>query len=79
MDKSFPEYFHENFYSHMILYRESDKKYTMSPPNQQDWNFKIKKLSDTRWYVKGHKEQDYIREDYNEIFEFKNGKWNMLS
>ena len=79
MEKSFPEYFHENFYSYMILIQESETSYIISPPNQQDWHFKIKKLSDIKWHVKGHKEQDYIPEDYDEIFEFKNKKWNLVS
>ena len=79
MDQSFPEYFHENFYSHMILIQISETKYKMEPPNQQDWHFKINKISDTKWHVTGHKEQDYVPEDYDEIFEFKNNKWIIIS
>ncbi len=75
MEQSFPEYFHENFYNHMVLIQESETKYLMEPPIQLDWHFRIKKISDMKWHVKGHKE-DY--EDYDEIFEFQNGKWRIL-
>jgi hypothetical protein len=75
---SFPEYFQDSFYSHMFLSQITETFYELHPPNQQDWYFKIIKVSETKWHVKGHKEQDFVPEDYDEMFELQDGKWKII-
>ena len=68
----FPKYFW-SMNTHMFLIEVSDTVYTLMPPNQLDWFYTIKKISDTEWNVKGSKNED--PEVIQHIYEFINNDW----
>lgn len=51
--ESFPEQF-RRANSHMVFIEETDSRYSLSPPNQCDWNYAIEKIGDV-WRVAGRR------------------------
>jgi hypothetical protein len=68
----FPNYFW-SMNDHMFLIEVSETVYTLMPPNQADWFYTIKKISDTEWNVSGSKTEDPETINYN--YEFINNRW----
>lgn len=62
---------------HMYLVKLSENVYNLIPPNQCDWNYTIRKITDQMWQVNGFKDdlfEDVV--DYEDItYEFVNKKW----
>lgn len=54
--QAFPEFFHENYNSHMFLMEDDDGSYSLYPPNQCDWFYKLTELSNGKWLVNGFKD-----------------------
>ena len=63
---SFPEWYYDAFWTHMILIEIDDNTYKLIPPNQMDWHITMR-FRDTSWYIQG------IRQNYDieEFFEQK--------
>lgn len=74
--QSFPEYF-LSANSHMVLIDEGDDRYTMSPPNQCDWNYTIERAPDDSWNVRGVKNDALNGESevYSATFVWNGSLW----
>lgn len=68
----FPKYFW-SMNTNMFLIEVSDEIFTLMPPNQLDWFYTIKKISDTEWSVEGSKSEN--QEVIQDIYEFINNDW----
>jgi hypothetical protein len=64
---SFPKWYHDAFWTHMILLRINDELYKLIPPNQLDWHIKLK-YKDSCWYVSASKDSgEYFKQIYKVI------------
>jgi hypothetical protein len=64
----------------MFMLSNEDDKYSLYPPNQLDWFYTLSKISETKWNVKGYKDDIFDlagpqEVDYNYVL--VDGHWCM--
>lgn len=75
---SFPQFI-ASFNSHMMVIENPDKSFSLIPPNQCDWMYTLKKITDTKWHLRGTKDDIYydfeeIEKDYE--YDAEEDTWN---
>lgn len=82
--ESFTEFFYSTYcHNEMSLIRDNDSHYWISPTSQLDWMYDITMISNTKWFVKGNKD-DYLSQYYcgpeviEYTFEWKDNYWNLI-
>ena len=54
----FPDWYHDMYWSHMILIKISNTHYELCPPNQLDWMIVLTELAPGQWFVRGEKHSE---------------------
>lgn len=72
----FPKWFW-NAYQHMYLSEIKENEiYSMYPPNQCDWSFKLTKINEEKWHVYGTRDKFMFHDwEYDEYFEKTDDGW----